>query len=217
MLAIKPQPRFSRRHRLGRLRLRLDGIEAQRVLHPPLHQSLRPAGREQIRPRGGRVRQPVLEEPRRQSFSGPRRAARLAPAAAGSQRSRRERRHSRQASSTGSPAKRNSATRRSKKLSAETGDPDLKQALAWSLAVNKSIADMVRDVPPFPYVRALPRTIRRPGRHDRLLANAERSPGSGVEGARHRPLRARRFAARRSAAKRNRWPTPSNTRRTTRS
>ena len=36
---------------------------------------------------------------------------------------------------------------------AETGDPDLKQALAWSLAVNKSIAEMVRGVPPFPYVR----------------------------------------------------------------
>src|SRR3990172_591707 len=27
---------------------------------------------------------------------------------------------------------------------AETGDPDLKQALAWSVAVNKSIAEMVR-------------------------------------------------------------------------
>ena len=36
---------------------------------------------------------------------------------------------------------------------AETGDPDLKQALAWSVAVNKSIADMVRGVPPFPFVR----------------------------------------------------------------
>ena len=36
---------------------------------------------------------------------------------------------------------------------AATGDPDLKQALAWSLAVNKSIAEMVRGVPPFPYVR----------------------------------------------------------------
>ena len=39
------------------------------------------------------------------------------------------------------------------KAVAETGDPDLKQALAWSLAVNKSIADMVRCVPPFPYVQ----------------------------------------------------------------
>jgi phosphoglycolate phosphatase-like HAD superfamily hydrolase len=35
----------------------------------------------------------------------------------------------------------------------ETGDPDLRQALEWSLAVNRAIADMVRGVPPFPYVR----------------------------------------------------------------
>ena len=39
------------------------------------------------------------------------------------------------------------------KAVAETGDADLKQALAWSIAVNKSIAEMVRGVPPFPYVR----------------------------------------------------------------
>jgi phosphoglycolate phosphatase-like HAD superfamily hydrolase len=39
------------------------------------------------------------------------------------------------------------------KAVAETGDPDLKQALAWSVAVNKSIAEMVRGVPPFPFVR----------------------------------------------------------------
>ncbi|HEX5471120.1 MAG TPA: hypothetical protein VFW73_04505, partial [Lacipirellulaceae bacterium] len=36
---------------------------------------------------------------------------------------------------------------------AETDDPDLKKALAWSLAVNESIAAMVRGVPPFPDVR----------------------------------------------------------------
>jgi phosphoglycolate phosphatase-like HAD superfamily hydrolase len=35
----------------------------------------------------------------------------------------------------------------------ETGDPDLQQALQWSLAVNCAIADMVHAVPPFPYVR----------------------------------------------------------------
>jgi phosphoglycolate phosphatase-like HAD superfamily hydrolase len=39
------------------------------------------------------------------------------------------------------------------KAVAETGDADLKQTLAWSLAVNKAIAEMVRNVPPFPYVR----------------------------------------------------------------
>jgi phosphoglycolate phosphatase-like HAD superfamily hydrolase len=39
------------------------------------------------------------------------------------------------------------------KAVAATGDPDLKQALAWSIAVNKAIAEMVRGVPPFPFVR----------------------------------------------------------------
>jgi phosphoglycolate phosphatase-like HAD superfamily hydrolase len=36
---------------------------------------------------------------------------------------------------------------------AETGDPDLRQALDWSLAVNRSVAEMVRGLPPFPFVR----------------------------------------------------------------
>ena len=35
----------------------------------------------------------------------------------------------------------------------KTGDPILKQALKWSEAVNATVADMVHDVPPFPYVR----------------------------------------------------------------
>lgn len=35
----------------------------------------------------------------------------------------------------------------------KTGDPDLVEALAWSDAVNRSIAETVVDVPPFPYVR----------------------------------------------------------------
>ncbi len=34
-----------------------------------------------------------------------------------------------------------------------TGDPDLKQALAWSVAVNEMITKFVRGVPPFPFVR----------------------------------------------------------------
>jgi len=38
-------------------------------------------------------------------------------------------------------------------LVAETGDPEYAKALAWSKAVNASIADMVHGVPPFPYVR----------------------------------------------------------------
>ena len=34
-----------------------------------------------------------------------------------------------------------------------TGDPDLTLALAWSEAVNKSIGQIVKKVPPFPFVR----------------------------------------------------------------
>ena len=39
------------------------------------------------------------------------------------------------------------------KAVAETGDPDLVHCLKWSLAVNESIAGMVRGVKPFPGVR----------------------------------------------------------------
>jgi phosphoglycolate phosphatase-like HAD superfamily hydrolase len=34
-----------------------------------------------------------------------------------------------------------------------TGDPDLIQALGWSQAVNQAVEEIVRGVPPFPYVR----------------------------------------------------------------
>lgn len=35
----------------------------------------------------------------------------------------------------------------------KTGDPDLKLALEWSTAVNKTVDDMVHGVPPFPFAR----------------------------------------------------------------
>ncbi len=35
----------------------------------------------------------------------------------------------------------------------QSGDGDLRRALEWSVAVNDTIADMVRGVPPFPYVK----------------------------------------------------------------
>ncbi|MHC4401878.1 MAG: HAD family hydrolase [Planctomycetota bacterium] len=35
----------------------------------------------------------------------------------------------------------------------ETNDPGLRQALAWSTAVNDTVAKIVRGVPPFPFVR----------------------------------------------------------------
>jgi phosphoglycolate phosphatase-like HAD superfamily hydrolase len=35
----------------------------------------------------------------------------------------------------------------------KTGDPHLKQALEWSIAVNETVAQIVRGVPPFPFLR----------------------------------------------------------------
>jgi phosphoglycolate phosphatase-like HAD superfamily hydrolase len=39
------------------------------------------------------------------------------------------------------------------KAAKESGDPDLHQALAWSKDVNATVGEIVRQVPPFPYVR----------------------------------------------------------------
>jgi len=39
------------------------------------------------------------------------------------------------------------------KVVAETGDPGLKQTLDWSEAINRTVGDVVRGVPPFPFVR----------------------------------------------------------------
>jgi phosphoglycolate phosphatase-like HAD superfamily hydrolase len=44
----------------------------------------------------------------------------------------------------------------------QTGDATLRHALEWSLAVNAAIADMVKNVPPFPFVReSLARLVER--------------------------------------------------------
>ncbi|MGD9853476.1 MAG: HAD family hydrolase [Planctomycetaceae bacterium] len=41
----------------------------------------------------------------------------------------------------------------------KTGDPDLKLGFAWSSAVDDAIADMVKDIPPFPGVRDALQTL----------------------------------------------------------
>jgi phosphoglycolate phosphatase-like HAD superfamily hydrolase len=56
------------------------------------------------------------------------------------------------------------------KAVAATNDPDLKLALEWSLAVNRAIAAMVRDVPPFPFVRES--LERLTGKADLLVVSA---------------------------------------------
>jgi phosphoglycolate phosphatase-like HAD superfamily hydrolase len=57
-----------------------------------------------------------------------------------------------------------------KKAVEETGDPDLKLALTWSEAVNQAVANMVRGVPPFPYVRECLQQLQ--GKADALVVSA---------------------------------------------
>jgi phosphoglycolate phosphatase-like HAD superfamily hydrolase len=63
------------------------------------------------------------------------------------------------------------------KAVAATEDPDLKQAFGWSVAVNKAIAEMVRGVPPFPYVRECLERIA--GRADMLVCS--QTPNAALE------------------------------------
>ena len=58
-----------------------------------------------------------------------------------------------------------------------TGDPDLVLALAWSEAVNRSIGEIVRDVPPFPLVRESLEAMA--GRADVMVVSA--TPGEALE------------------------------------
>jgi phosphoglycolate phosphatase-like HAD superfamily hydrolase len=57
-----------------------------------------------------------------------------------------------------------------------TGDPDLKQALAWSEAVNRSIGELVKDVPPFPFVRESLESMQ--GQADVMVVSA--TPGEAL-------------------------------------
>ena len=53
---------------------------------------------------------------------------------------------------------------------AATGDPDLALALEWSEAVNRSIEDIVKEVPPFPFVRESLESMR--GKADVMVVSA---------------------------------------------
>jgi phosphoglycolate phosphatase-like HAD superfamily hydrolase len=57
-----------------------------------------------------------------------------------------------------------------------TGDADLAAALAWSEAVNRSIAEIVRDVPPFPFVRESLENMQ--GKADVMVVSA--TPGEAL-------------------------------------
>jgi phosphoglycolate phosphatase-like HAD superfamily hydrolase len=66
---------------------------------------------------------------------------------------------------------------------AVTGAPELKRALAWSIAVNKSIAEMVRGVPPFPHVRDCLELLGR--QSDMLVCSQTPTAALEVEWAEH--------------------------------
>ncbi|MBM3335144.1 HAD family hydrolase [Candidatus Sumerlaeota bacterium] len=57
-----------------------------------------------------------------------------------------------------------------------TGDPILKQALEWSKAVNASVEDIVKGVPPFPYVRES--LVKASDRADIMVVSA--TPGEAL-------------------------------------
>lgn len=58
-----------------------------------------------------------------------------------------------------------------------TGDPDLELALRWSEAVNRSIGEIVKNVPPFPFVRESLESLT--GRADVMVVSA--TPGEALE------------------------------------
>jgi phosphoglycolate phosphatase-like HAD superfamily hydrolase len=57
-----------------------------------------------------------------------------------------------------------------------TGDPDLAMALDWSEAVNRTIGEIVKDVPPFPFVRESLESMQ--GRADIMVVSA--TPGEAL-------------------------------------
>ncbi len=59
---------------------------------------------------------------------------------------------------------------------AATGDPDLALAYDWSEAVNRAVGEIVRDVPPFPFVRES--LERMAGRADVMVVSS--TPGEAL-------------------------------------
>ncbi len=64
-----------------------------------------------------------------------------------------------------------------KEAATKTGDPVLKRTLEWSEAVNRSIADMVEGIPPFPYFRE---SMDKLSRHADIIC-VSATPGEALE------------------------------------
>ena len=68
-------------------------------------------------------------------------------------------------------------TRRWLRKVTATGDADLARAFEWSEAVNRSISEIVKDVPPFPFVRESLESMQ--GKADVMVVSA--TPGEALE------------------------------------
>ena len=191
MFDFDSKARIPRRHRFRRLRVRHDGGEAQGVLHsatssittackasasmparrPSLSICIRRAGAsiafrrlietlEWLRKRPEvRARGVEDHDARRAASSGSRRETKLGNPA------------------LGEGGRSDAAIR------------DLKQALAWSKAVNEAVEKIVRGVPPFPFVRESLEKLARQGRFARRLGHAERGPEARMGRARPGAIR----------------------------
>jgi phosphoglycolate phosphatase-like HAD superfamily hydrolase len=69
------------------------------------------------------------------------------------------------------------------KAAQATGDPGLKLALAWSMAVNEAVEALVRGVPPFPFVRESLQKLT--GKADILVVSATPQDALNREWAEH--------------------------------
>ena len=82
----------------------------------------------------------------------------------------------------------------------KTGDPVLKHALSWSEAVNATIAEIVHDVPPFPFVRESFEALTEKaagmgGTRPRQARRRDRGPGDGEQDSAPQARRGRQVPA----------------------
>ena len=89
-----------------------------------------------------------------------------------------------------------------------TGDADLELALRWSEAVNRSISEIVVEVPPFPLVRESLESMARKGRRDGGLGDPARGARTGMVRAWRCASTCRSWPAKSLGASENTWRLP---------
>ncbi len=147
------------------------------MLYTKHHQALPAGGDFQVCPRGGRVRQSLFEVAWGQPFSragrddrSPGRASRSDPPSPAAARALGP-------SGMASARRPGSPTRRSSWRWRRPAIPTSTLALEWSEAVNQTISDIVKDVPPFPFVRESLESMQ--GKADVMVVSA--TPSEALE------------------------------------